>query len=132
MIQNWKDSKMTLSTFSAISTFKKHGICRSELSFQLTSKFSISPIFSPVLSKYFIRYWSKDYFLRISSLVSLYTGTIPIEGKEYVVIYHRCTRGEILQMQDSEQLVLSFRAALPEYNLPAYVLVSKKSRTFPV
>ena len=75
------------------------------------------------LSKYFIRYWSKEYFLRVTDL-SPFTGSIPLEGKEFVIIYHKCTRGKILEMQGDTQLALSFRAAIPSLNLPAYVLVS--------
>ena len=98
---------------------------KSEMRELLITQFAPQESSSKHLSKFFIRYWSKDYFLRVTSLVSLHTGTIPIEGKEFVILYHRCTRGQILQMQAQDQLALSFRAAPDNYALPAYVLVSK-------
>ena len=97
---------------------------KSEMREILTTQFSPKNPSSLPFEKFFIRYWSKDYFLRVTSLVSLYTGTLPVEGREFVIIYHRTTRGKILEMKGSDQLALSFRAASKDYGLPAYVLVS--------
>ena len=115
-------------TLASLECMKKHAKPRTFLHNSLSHSFAIHQTEQSFLSTYFIRYWSKEYFFRITSVVSLHTGTIPLEGKEFVIVYHRCTRGEILALESSDQLALSFRAALPEFSLPAYVLVSKKSR----
>ena len=97
---------------------------KSEMREILTTQFSPKNPSSLPFEKFFIRYWSKDYFLHVTSFISLHTGTLPVEGRGFIIIYHRTTRGKILQMNPTDQLALSFRAAKPEYNLPAYVLVS--------
>ena len=49
-------------------------------------------------------------------------GMLHREAKSYQIVYHRCNRWEALH--SDSQLLISYREAKPEYNLPAYALVT--------
>ena len=104
----------------SIEVTQKYGVPPSVLLSFLQTKFSIPISHQHLLRSYFIRYWSKDYLLK-----ELETGhgMLTRDNIQFLAIFHDCTRGKILTSSE-DQVCLSFRAPLPEYNLPAYVLIS--------
>ena len=104
----------------SITVTQKHGVPPSVLLSFLQTKFSIPLSHQHLLRSYFIRYWSKEYLL---STLEAGKGTLTRENIQFIAIYRDCSRGKILSSSE-DQVCLSFRAALPEYNLPAYVLIS--------
>ena len=97
-------------------------VSKSSLRALLQSRFVIDCNNQIYLQSYFLRYWTQEYTLR---KISEGLGTIKIDGVSYIAIYHRTTRGRILQLSQEEQLALSFREPAPEFGLPAYVLISQ-------
>lgn len=69
------------------------------------------------LDKYYLLYWNPVYFDAVWN-----EGIITREGIDYQVVYHNCRPAEL---RNERQIALSFRRAVQEFNLPAYVLVSK-------
>lgn len=47
-------------------------------------------------------------------------GYIKLDGTNFIVVYHGCSRASC---KKHNYLLLSYRAAAPEYELPAYVLI---------
>lgn len=111
-------------TASAISAYQKHGVNRSVVKFLLTKSFSISSLFRDCFKRYYILYWRAEYFLHRTEGTA---GLLTQDGLEYVILYHRTTRGKILHYQ-RKQVILSFREPQPEFGLPAYVLVSQNNQ----
>jgi hypothetical protein len=103
--------------------FKKYGVYRSTLLHTLSTIFYIPAELHPALEKYTLLYQSVDYFLCNS-----HEGTLHRFDSEYNIVYHNCTRGQILALPADQQLRLSYRQAVPEYSLPAFVLVSIVTR----
>lgn len=111
-------------TLHSIEAYKATGVSRSSLNEILVYRFAIPELLKDLFPTYFLRYWSKKFFLAVTSQQSIRKDAILVDGIFYLIQYHKCTRGDILRLQDSSQVCLSFRAAKPEFNLPAYVLVS--------
>lgn len=102
---------------NAAQLSQKYGVTRSIIHHIAANNFNISNFYSDCFKRYQLLYWDSQYFL--SRVVE---GVVTCEGKEFLVIYHRCTRGQVLAAK-GEQVALSFREVAPEFNLPAYVLV---------
>ena len=111
-------------TLHSIQAYKAHGVSRSHMHDMLQTRFSLPQLIRPLFSVYLLRYWSKEYFLQITELQSVRKDAILLDGIFYLIQYHRCTRGDLLQLHSKSQVSLSFRSAPAEFNLPAYVLVS--------
>ena len=101
---------------ASITAYKLYGFNRSNLAFIMQKHFRITPEFQDLLNTYFLRVWDSDYAL---SLVE--DGAIIYEGTKYFCIYKR----PITSLKAANKLILSFRAAKPEFNLPAYVLIKQ-------
>ena len=82
---------------------------------------------APVTAEYFdvynLLYWSAKHTYH-----SIIEGKIHREGTDYQVIYKGMTRGELLQLIDRDlghqQIALSFRKVVSDFDLPPVVLVS--------
>lgn len=98
---------------------QKWGVSPSIVHHISLNNFSIHQYYRDCFSKYRLLYWSKSHFMQRAV-----AGIVESEDCEYVIVYHNCTRGRVIQCAEFQQLALSFRAANPEFNLPAYVLVS--------
>ena len=83
-----------------------------------TNNFSISPAYRQYFRPYHLLYWQAKYLLE-----QVREGAINLESGSFIVIYHRCTRGQLLANPDS-QVAISFRAPAQQFNVPAYALVS--------
>lgn len=88
---------------------------RSRLHAELINKWTL-PFRAPDLDRYYLLYWTPSYFDAIWN-----EGIITREGVDYIVVYHACKPAELRR---EKQIALSFRRAVPEFNLPAYVLVT--------
>lgn len=111
---------MNQSRIASIDSYTKYGIPRSEVLSTLQRILHIPASHQHTLQEYKLLYTSPDHFF---SQVS--GGMLTRHDKPYIVIYHQCNRYECIY--HSGQLMLSYREAQPEYNLPAYVLVTPAS-----
>lgn len=108
------------SNLASIKSYATYGIHRSEVLSVLQRILHIPASHQHTLQEYKLLYTSPNYlFSQVSG------GVLTRHDKPYIVIYHQCTRYEC--MYYSGQLMLSYREAQPEYNLPAYVLVTPAS-----
>lgn len=112
-----------IAILDSIEAYKVHGTGRHMLEEAMREEFNITPAFKSLLSHYQLLYWSPLYFLDTSE-----HGTITRGGITYNIVYGGgFTRGKILRLSKENtriQLALSFRAALPIFNLPGYVMVA--------
>ena len=109
---------MKQSNTSAILATRKHGVAPSVIHYVAANNWNIHPNVQPCFSVYFLS--------RINAgklLAMVFEGQITRGDDHYVVLYHRCTRGQLLA-DKSIEVVVSFRQAKPEYGIPAYALVS--------
>ena len=101
-----------------------YGYSRNTVNHSLINDFHIDPaVVNKSLTEYNLIHWSTNYFVSKSQFGVLYRG-----DKQYVVVYHKCTRYNV---REATEVILSFREAKPEYNLPAYVLV-KPNKSFSI
>jgi hypothetical protein len=110
------ESKAKAYTFES---YKKFGIPPSIIHHIAVNNFVVHPNYVDCFSKYFLLYWEGQYIVRECK-----DGQIRKDGVDYLVIYHNCTRGMILNDPYS-QYACSFREPQPEFGLCAYVLISK-------
>lgn len=108
----------------SIEAYHKYGIHRNYVAYICCNHFSVPADFRDCFSSYFLRRWAPSYFFS-----QVQEGCIFYDGIEYIVLYHKKSRGQLMQdctRTESPQLgvTLSFRAAQSEFNLPAYVLVN--------
>lgn len=101
--------------YSAINAYHKHGVTPATVRFLTQCSWTISPNERDLFSKYYLLYWKPSYFQAMCL-----NGKIYHDGILYHVIYHKCTPEPL---KTFNQVALSFRKAVKEYNLDAYVLV---------
>lgn len=106
---------MSQTPLASIQVAKTYGVDRSLMSHMLQNQFVIAPNYRDLLSEYQLLYWSVSHTL-FQNKAGYISG--------HIVVYHNCTRGSLMLTPTYKQVALSFRAAIPEYNLPAYVLIS--------
>lgn len=99
---------------------KLYGASISKLRDLSLTYFSIPPHYSHCFSDYYLLYNQGSYILSHSI-----NGTIYRDGIEYIVVYHNDLTRDYIKQNRLEQYALSFRKAQPEFELPAYVLVSR-------
>lgn len=114
---------MTAPALNSAKLLQKYGVTRSIVHHIATNNFTISLNYADCFSTYRLLYWDSQYLL--SKIVD---GMLTADYKEYLVIYHRCTRGQVLAAK-GQQVALSFRAAKRDFGLVPYVLVSLASTT---
>lgn len=100
----------------SIDAFRRTGVQRSLVAYQCVNFFTYPEAFSDCLDKYYLLYWSPEYFISQMSY-----GTITHNNEKYIVIYKHCTP---TQIKTARQVKLSFRKPLDIFNLPGYVLVT--------
>ena len=109
---------MKQSNTSAILAIRKHGVAPSIIHYVAANNWNIHPNIQDCFDVYFLS--------RINAgklLAMVFEGQLVRGEDKYVVLYHRCTRGQLLANKSIE-VVVSFRQAKPEYGIPAYALVS--------
>lgn len=98
-----------------------YGVSRNILNSILVNNFHIEDQYLPALEFYRVVHMSGFKFKLFSnSGLITYTRTKDNPKPECVIIYHNCLR---LTAVNADEVRVSFRAAKPEYNLPAYALV---------
>lgn len=103
---------------SAIKAVRAHGVAPSVVHYVAANNWNIHPNVQDCFEVYFLS--------RINAgklLAMVFEGQLKRGEDHYVVLYHRCTRGQLLA-DKSIEVVVSFRQAKPEYGIPAYALVS--------
>lgn len=110
-------SPVGMNHLSSISSYKKYGVPRSEVLHAISSFPHISGI-DQCLSEYYMLYCTPEHFS-----ANQHAGVYYRDDRQYVIIYEQSlTRW--FALHSKSQLILSFRSAKPEYDLPDYVLVS--------
>lgn len=99
----------------SIEVMKKYGVPRSILLHHLQHSLFIPVEFKHLMEEYILLYHTPEYFFK-----NQHKGSILRFNKEYIIIYN-VPRGVCLH---APKLKISFREALPEYNLPAYAMVT--------
>lgn len=94
---------------------KIYGKYKSQVAHEITSHAHMQD--TSTLSAYFLLYATPEHFFKNQHQGSYYR-----ETDQYIIIYSKCTRYQCRNHKG--QLKLSFRVAIPEYDLPNYVLVS--------
>ena len=103
---------------SAISSYNKYGITRTQLHSLLINRFNFPSQYQDCLSSYFSYVVSPNKFFDM-----MVSGSITLREDQkcaYLVVYKECTPTSLKSVQ---QLKLSFRKPAPEFGLDAYVLV---------
>ena len=116
------------NNLSSAIAVKTYGMFPSTLKYIISNHTTIAHRLHDTLETYYILYWDVEYFL------SQFTeGTIKRDNRIYHIIFkgtgagntkHRGHMIADVKQGMSYQVSLSFRKAKPEFNLPAYVLVS--------
>lgn len=102
----------------SFQTLRKYNLTPSNVHASLVNEFKLKQLKSvDALDHYCLLYWNPEYFY-----TQMIDGVVIKNDIRYLVIYHKCTPTEV---RKRNQIALSFRAAKAEFNLPAYVLVSK-------
>lgn len=110
-------SPVGMNQLSSIESYKKFGVPRSEVLHAISSYPHISGI-DQCLSEYYMLYCTPEHFS-----ANQHAGIYYRDDRQYVIVYEQSlTRWFALNSHN--QLILSFRAAQPEYDLPDYVIVS--------
>ncbi len=106
----------SLQNLSSIYTTANYGVTKNQMRDHLMNSFNFtSHLPRKLLATYFTRVWEVSYFKTLAI-----QGVINHEGNDYQIVYNNCTRFAVL---NAVEVKLSFREAIPEFNLPAYVLV---------
>ena len=111
----------TNSKSGALLAVKKHQVAPSIIHYVATNNWNIHPNVLPCFDVYFLMRTRAEVLL-----ANVFAGQLARGTDKYQVIYHRCTRGQLLANKGME-VVISFRQAKPEYGIPAYALVSIQS-----
>ncbi len=102
---------------SSIKSLKLYGVPRSQVLHALTNYPHISGI-DQCMQEYYMLYCTPEHFA-----ANQHGGIYYRDDRQYVIIYEQSlTRWFALNAKS--QLILSFRSAKPEYDLPDYVIVS--------
>ena len=116
-----------MNTLKSIQAYTKHGIHRSKLLASVVNDFSVPQELHPILDRYVILHWTPAFFLEqtADSYGILSRALSPNDTvTDYIIVYKNCNRYSV---RKAKEIAVSFRKALPEYDIPAYVLV----RTLP-
>jgi len=109
---------------SSLACVKTYGVPKSALTYCLENSLKFPTIYRDLLCDYHILYWRLDYF--VSRMAE---GMV----NGYHVKFHKSItslgylKDAMKNGKGHMQIGLSFRKAIPEYNLPAYVIVFFRS-----
>lgn len=108
----------------AVQAYLQYGIPKSVVAHAITKYFSISQdIQYTCLDTYFTRVWTGQVFISKSQGGVIYDTE---SDTAYHIIYANGIKRYDIECAPGRNLFLSFRAAKPLYNLPAYVIVKWK------
>lgn len=99
----------------SISSLRTYGVSKSLLHSISINLFTLPPEIRDCFCAYYLKYWQGEYFCD-----QVEDGAITDCSRNYLVIYQHCTP---FQVRRAKQVKLSFRAAMPEFDIPAYVIV---------
>jgi len=102
----------------ASEAFAKHKILPSTLHSMLLNRWVIPDSYLDILEKYYLITWNRYHFHD-----QLENGIIEHQGTRYLVVYHECKPADFLR--ERHEVWLSFRKAIDDFEIPAYVLVKK-------
>lgn len=104
----------------ASKAYRIHGVTPSILNFVLSRSETISH-FRDCLDTYYLKYWSGKYLIQ-----EIKEGVIKADNRIYHIVFQKpLSRGQILLNHPNQQYKLSFRAAMEDFNLPAFVFISE-------
>ena len=109
------------SNISSIDAYKKYGVLKSQARFAVINVLNLYRNYRSILSYYKCLHWTPAY-----TLESMKNGTITRDGITFTVVFHGCTRYDITK---AKEVLLSFRAVKPEYDLVPYVLVKPYNKS---
>lgn len=113
------------ATISAITALQKYSISKATLKNHLYHNPVIPQEFRPALKTYYLLYWSPDWYFE-----KLHDGIIcDKNGTSYIVI--TAPNVSTSKLLAANQIAMSFRQAMPEYELPGIVFVSIPSLSSP-
>lgn len=95
--------------------YVRHGYTKESMRWNLTRIWALPQHFCKNLQSHFLLSWSGEYFKKV-----LDDGQIFKDETRFNVIYHNCTPEQCFK---AKSVWLSFRKALDDFDLPAYVLV---------
>ena len=101
---------MTISN----EAYKKHGISKTMVRSMMQNLFEFPKEYRDLLETYHLLYWQTGFFKS-----KITEGIIEKDGIQYQIIY----KDQPATLSKHSQVRLSFRSAVREYNLEAYVLV---------
>ena len=107
---------------SALEAISEYGVPPSIVHHIALNNWTITDAYRDCFSKYYLLHWNTGFMLN-----QVVDGMIEHDGIDYIVIYHRTTRGQIvheLQTGYKKQVMLSFRKPQYVFELPAYVLIN--------
>lgn len=109
---------MSENLLPSITAYRKTGVCRKLLQ-NLTNNSPVIPeIYRDCFSRYYLLYWSPDYVLE-----KMKQGIIIHDGISYYAFMSpSLSRTKIAFM--ARQMKMSFRAPIPEFDIPAAVYIS--------
>ena len=93
------------------------GVSKSLLTHVSQSMKHIPMQYQDLFSYYKFLRWQNSY-----ALAAAEDGKITRHGIDFIVIY-LTPRGRLIELDEEEQLNLSFRSAIPEAGIPPYVLI---------
>lgn len=115
-------STLSNSAPASIRSYQRHLVPRSLVHYLSCNNWTIPQIYYDLFSKYFVRKWQASYFFGATN-----QGTLIYDDREWLIVFHKTSRGQLMRKVSTNlqtNVTLSFRAAKPEFNLPAYVLVN--------
>lgn len=110
--------ELTPKAKTAASLYQSTGFYRTTMNYFLTKCFHIPAQLQGIeeqLDIFFMHKWQGSHLK-----TQLANGTITRAGTTYLASFIKCT---FLEATSAEQVLISFRAAKPEFNLPAYALI---------
>jgi len=107
------------SSLQSIKAYQIGGVPPSTLAYCMENASHLDQ-YQDLMEEYYLVYWSGKYILQGMS-----EGLIKSKNKLYHVSFApNLSRGAIMRNDSLQQYKMSFRRALPCYNLPAFVYIS--------
>jgi hypothetical protein len=107
---------------ASIVAYRKYGVSPKIISWLMQNSQEITH-YRDAMEQYYLLFWEGKYLIN-----KTIDGLIWRGGTSYVVVYAKnCTRGYVIA-HPNEQFSVSFRKAMPEYDLPAYCYISQANK----
>lgn len=106
--------------------YKKYGIHKSELLYNVYNEFYFPDDLKPCLDKYYLIYWNTKYFLERLNYGTIRDVDALGDSVVYQVIYYKCnpaTLKALAKSQPTRKIKLSFRIVNSKYKILPTVLV---------